>query len=179
MFTLTKPKASFMEIITKSVWYGFIAGMISGMVKIGWEKILPPRTLARDATNPPQEMLQQMGFTYDQTHAYVYYSHDQKVFFTALIIHFGFSIVFAGLFVLLSQYWPTVGMGQGAIYGIVIWIAFHLIIMPLMGTTPAAWKLPFDEQFSEFFGHIIWAWSIAATVYYLIAKSKHGKLTNI
>lgn len=26
----------------KSIWYGFIAGMISGMVKIGWENIFPP-----------------------------------------------------------------------------------------------------------------------------------------
>ncbi len=49
------------RVFLKSVWFGIIAGMISGMVKIGWEKILPPRTLARDVVNPPQHMLQQMG----------------------------------------------------------------------------------------------------------------------
>ena len=61
MVTLNKPVASLKEIITKSIFYGFIAGMISGMVKIGWENILPPRTLARNATNPPQHMAEQLG----------------------------------------------------------------------------------------------------------------------
>ncbi len=28
-------------VVLKSIWYGFIAGMISGMVKIGWENIFP------------------------------------------------------------------------------------------------------------------------------------------
>ena len=58
---MTDNSTSQWRVFWKSVWYGIIAGMISGMVKIGWEKILPPRTLARDATNPPQHMLQQLG----------------------------------------------------------------------------------------------------------------------
>lgn len=61
MFVLNKPKASLKEIIIKSVWYGFIAGMISGMVKIGWENIFPPRTIARNLINPPQHMAMQLG----------------------------------------------------------------------------------------------------------------------
>ena len=76
------------RVFLKSVWFGIIAGMISGMVKIGWEKILPPRTLARDVVNPPQHMLQQMGASYKFTHAYVIYNTDQKVFWVALILHF-------------------------------------------------------------------------------------------
>jgi len=48
MFSLTKPQAGVKEIVVKSIWYGFIAGMISGMVKIGWEGIFPPRTIARN-----------------------------------------------------------------------------------------------------------------------------------
>jgi len=36
MIKLQKPVADLKEIIVKSVWFGFIAGMISGMVKIGW-----------------------------------------------------------------------------------------------------------------------------------------------
>lgn len=35
MLTLEKPQAGLKEIIIKSIWYGIIAGMISGMVKIG------------------------------------------------------------------------------------------------------------------------------------------------
>lgn len=52
------------------------------------------------------------------------------------------------------------------------------LIMPVLGTTPAPWQMPFEEHFSEFFGHIVWGWSIAAVGYYLIAKQKVKTLTN-
>lgn len=179
MINLQKPIASFREICIKSIWYGFIAGMISGMVKIGWENIFPPRTLARNATNPPQHMAEQLGISPDLVHAYVYYSHDQKVFWFTLILHFSFAIAFSIIFVFISQYWSKVGLWQGTAYGIFLWILWHVILMPAFGTVPAPWNQPFAEHFSEFFGHIVWAWSIAATVYYLIAKDKHGKLTQV
>lgn len=168
------------RVFLKSVWFGIIAGMISGMVKIGWEKILPPRTLARDVVNPPQHMLQQMGASYKFIHAYVIYNTDKKVFWVALILHFSFSIFFAWLLIYMVQFKKTAwtGLWEGALYGIIIWVAWHLIIMPVLGTTPAPWQMPFAEHFSEFFGHIVWGWSIAAVGYYLIAKQKVKTLTN-
>lgn len=51
--------------------------------------------------------------------------------------------------------------------------------MPAFGTIPAPWNQPLDEHISEFFGHIVWAWSIAVTVYFLIAKDKNGHLENV
>lgn len=172
MFVLNKPKASLKEIIIKSVWYGFIAGMISGMVKIGWENIFPPRTIARNLINPPQHMAMQLGIPKKLVESYFYYSQDQKVFWFTLILHFSFAIAFSVLYVFVSQYWSKIGLWQGAAYGIVLWIVWHVILMPAFGTVPAPWDQPFDEHFSEFWGHIVWAWSIAATVYYLIAKDK-------
>ena len=176
----TTEHASQWRIFWKTVWYGIIAGMISGMVKIGWEKILPPRTLARDATNPPQHMLQQLGASPSFTHTYVYYSTDQKVFWVALILHFSFSIFFAWLLIYLAQYNRTkwVAMWHGVLYGILIWIIWHVILMPALGTTPAPWDIPFDEQFSEFFGHIVWSWSIVAVAYFLIGTQHVKTLTN-
>lgn len=32
--------------------------------------------------------------------------------------------------------------------------------MPALGTVPAPWDQPWQEHVSEFFGHIIWMWSI-------------------
>lgn len=32
--------------------------------------------------------------------------------------------------------------------------------MPAVGIVPAPWNQPFGEHFSEFFGHIVWTWSI-------------------
>lgn len=179
MFSLKKPVASFKEISIKSIWYGLIAGMIFGMVKIGWESIFPPRTIARNLINPPQHMAMQLGIPKKLVESFVYYSQDQKVFWFTLLLHFSFAIAFSVVYVFISQYWPKIGMWQGTLYGIVLWVVWHIILMPAVGTIPATWNQPFDEHFSEFFGHIVWAWAIAATVYYLIAKDKTGKLENI
>lgn len=54
---------------------GIIGGILSGIVKLGWEVMFPPRTPERNATNPPQELLQQMGFSHDFTHQTYTFSH--------------------------------------------------------------------------------------------------------
>ena len=96
---------------------GVLGGIVSAIVKFGWEVPLPPRTPVRNATNPPQQLLQQLGV-------------------------------------------PEIKLWQGAAFGIVVYVGFHVILMPLMGTVPAPWDQPFAEHFSEFFGHIIWLWVI-------------------
>ena len=40
---------------------GVLGGIVSAIVKFGWEVPLPPRTPVRNATNPPQQLLQQLG----------------------------------------------------------------------------------------------------------------------
>ena len=160
----------------KSIWHGFIAGMISGMVKIGWENIFPPRTPARNAINPPQHMAQQLGFPDDVIFSTIYYNGQPVMPFT-LLLHFSFAIVFSILFILLIQKWKQVGMAQGAVYGLIIWVAWHVILMPLFGTVPAPWDQPFEEHFSEILGHVVWAWSIAATAFFLIKHQKVNTLT--
>ncbi|WP_129045127.1 YagU family protein [Companilactobacillus metriopterae] len=145
-------------------WYavftaGILGGIISGIVKLGWEVLLPPRTIARNLTNPPQELLQQIGFPSHFTHLTYTYS-GQQMPWVSFIMHFGFSITFALLYCILAEKFPKITWGQGTVYGLVIWIAFHLIIMPLFGTVPAIWNQPFQEHFSEALGHIVWAWVI-------------------
>lgn len=165
------------KAVLKCIWFGFIAGMISGMVKIGWENLFPPRTIERNEINPPQHMAQQIGIPDDIIFSTVYYA-DQPVAWFTLILHFSFAIVFSILFILLIQKWPQVALAQGAVYGIVLWIVWHVVLMPALGAVPAPWDQPFTEHFSEIFGHIIWAWSIAATAYFLIAKQKVKTLSN-
>lgn len=179
MIKLQQPNASFKEIAVKSLGYGFVAGMVSGMVKIGWENLFPPRTIERNKINPPQRMAEQLGFPRDLIHSYIYFSKDQKVHWFTLFLHFSFSIAFSTTYVFASQYFPKIGLWEGSAYGMALWFGWHIVLMPATKTIPVPWKQPFDEHFSEFFGHMVWGWTIASTVYYLIAKDKQGKLTQV
>ncbi|WP_315277845.1 DUF1440 domain-containing protein [Rothia aeria] len=76
------------------------------------------------------------------------------------LVHFAFAIFFAVLYCVVAEYWPKIKLWQGVAFGIVLDILFHVIIMPAMGVVPAPWNQPFGEHLSEFFGHILWLWSI-------------------
>ena len=129
-------------------------------MKFGWEVPLPPRTPERNATNPPQELLQQLGISESVTHLSYTYNGNEGLPWVSFIVHFAFSIGFAILYCVLAERFPQIKLWQGAAFGIFVYVAFHVVLMPLMGTVPPPWNQPFAEHFSEFFGHIIWLWTI-------------------
>lgn len=142
---------------------GVLAGIIGAIVKFGWEVPLPPRTPERNATNPPQELLQQLGFSDQFTHLAYTYNGNAGLPYISFIVHFGFSIAVAVIYAVAAERWPQLKLWQGAAFGVLVWVAFHLILMPAMRTVPAPWDQPFAEHFSECFGHVFWMWVIELT----------------
>lgn len=138
---------------------GLVGGVFSAIVKFGWEVPFPPRTPERNATNPPQELLQQMGFSEEMTHTTVVFNGNELPIYS-FVIHFSFAIFFGLLYCLLAEKYPKIKLWQGTLFGLFLWIAFHVVIMPAMGTVPVPWDQPFEEHFSEALGHMIWMWSI-------------------
>lgn len=147
----------FRRRVMLAVLIGIIIGIIGAIVKFGWEVPFPPRTPLRDATNPPQQLLQQLGMSFDFTHlTYLYNGNPRPII--SFVVHFGFSIAFGVIYAVIAEYRPIIRLWQGTVFGVAVWFAFHIVIMPLMGTVPAPWDQPFAEHFSEFFGHAFWMW---------------------
>lgn len=153
------------------IYAGIIGGLLSGIVKLGWEVMFPPRTPERNATNPPQELLQQLGFSSEFTHQ-TYTFSNMELPWVSFIVHFSFSIVIAIIYCILVKKYAYLAMGQGAVFGIAIWVLFHLIIMPIMHTVPAVWDQPFQEHLSEFFGHIVWMMTIELVRQHFVYRYK-------
>ncbi|KRO27936.1 YagU family protein [Lactiplantibacillus fabifermentans] len=153
---------------------GVTGGVISGLVKLGWENILPPRTAARDATNPPQKLLEQVGVPASVTHAtYSYSGHDLPA--VSYMMHFGFSTTFAVAYSLWARKHPQVKAGSSALFGLGIFGTFHHAILPALGTVPSAKEQPAEEHISEAIGHVLWMWTadwVSATVYDRLTRNK-------
>ncbi|MCD8915374.1 DUF1440 domain-containing protein [Staphylococcus simulans] len=153
------------------IYTAVIAGLLSGIVKLGWEVMFPPRTPERNATNPPQQLLQQLGFSPDFTHQ-TYQFSEQMLPWVSFIVHYSFSIVIALIYIYLAKKYSWIYAGYGAVFGIIVLIGFHLVLMPLIQTVPAPWDQPFHEHLSELFGHIVWMMTIELVRRYAIYKDK-------
>ncbi|WP_067780230.1 YagU family protein [Actinomyces vulturis] len=150
--------------IKEAVIVGFIGGVFSAIVKFGWEVPFPPRTPERDATNPPQQLLEQLGMSHDMSHTMITFNNNERPIFS-FIIHFSFAIVFALFYCIVAEYWPKIKLWQGMAFGLFVWVAAHLVVMPLMGTVPSPFPWveggqTWSEHFSEALGHMVWLWSI-------------------
>ncbi|KIX90213.1 membrane protein [Staphylococcus microti] len=161
-----KEKITFAQVIYATI----IGGLLSGIVKLGWEVMFPPRTPERNATNPPQELLQKFGFSHDFTHM-TYQFSEQSMPWVSFIVHFSFAIAFAFIYIVLVKRFSFVAMGYGSVFGIVVWIAFHIIIMPMMNIVPSALEQPFHEHVSELFGHAVWMMSIELVRRYYVYQN--------
>ena len=139
---------------------GLIGGIISAIVKFGWEVPLPPRTPERNATNPPQALLEWLGMNPSITHASYTFNGNTGLPWVSFLIHFGFSIAFAIIYCVIAERFPQIKLWQGVAFGLLVWVAFHVIFMPAIGIVPAPWDQPWQEHFSEIPGHMIWMWVI-------------------
>lgn len=85
------------------------------------------------------------------------------------LYHWGFSFVFAWLYVWGSIRWPRIRLWYGAFYGLVITVVMHGFLIPLLGfrnpvyahgATGWLWNLNAAELWSEILGHVYWSVSI-------------------
>ena len=145
--------------VGKALLAGVAGGILSGIVKLGWEVPFPPRTPERNETNPPQALLQKFGVPREITHL-TYTFSDVQLPIVSFIMHFGFSLTCALIYCLGAEFVPGITLWQGAVFGIAVDLLFHVLLMPALKVVPAAKDQPWEEHASEFFGHIVWMWSI-------------------
>ena len=92
---------------------GVIGGFFSAIVKFGWEVPFPPRTPERNATNPPQQLLEQLGMSPEQSHTGVTFNGNEGLPIYSFIIHFSFAIVFAVFYCVMAEYYRSITLWQG------------------------------------------------------------------
>lgn len=149
---------------------GIIVGLVGGIVKWGWEVPFPPRNpnigfptegmtgavQLADGTfervTPPQVMLEMMGLPHDWTYTFSGTELPLSIF----IVHLLFSVVFGIMYCILVEYFPAIKMAYGIVFGAIVNILAHVIVMPLIGLVPPLSEIPMHEHLSELLGHMVW-----------------------
>ena len=99
---------------------GVLGGFVAAIIKFGWEVPLPPRTPERNATNPPQALLELLGMSPQTTHASYTFNGNEGLPWMSFLVHFAFSIGFAVVYCVLAERFPQVKLWQGAAFGVLV-----------------------------------------------------------
>lgn len=160
------------------VWGTLIGGFISALVKWGSEVNMPPR-VAGEISPPAANIDAWLGWLGVNSHSLDYFYQGTLVSGAVTLYHWLFSFAFSFIYVLLSAYTPKIRIFYGAVYGVIVTIFAHGIMIPLFGFRHPSynegvvgwlWNLNGYELWSEILGHIYWSVSIEICLIAVLAS---------
>lgn len=160
------------------LWATLVGGAISSLVKSGTEANMPPR-MAGEISPPAMNIDAWLGFLGINSHSLDYIYQGVTIPGAVMLYHWLFSFIFAFVYIYLSVFIPRVRMWYGAVYGILITLVMHGILIPALGFRFPAylpghergwlWDLNGYEFWSELIGHICWSVSIEISFIAILA----------
>ncbi|UQY80458.1 integral membrane protein [Candidatus Hepatincola sp. Av] len=173
MWNIWKEKANLQILI----WGTIIGGLISALVKWGGEVIMPAR-IAGEISPPGAHINAWLGWTGFNQHSLDYVYQGSTILGAVSIYHVLFSVVFTFLYVFVSAYCPKIRALYGAVYGLIVTVFAHGLMIPIFGLrypvyNPGKvgwlWNLNGYELWSEIIGHILWGISIEICLIAILA----------
>ncbi|CAH0536834.1 YagU family protein [Vibrio marisflavi] len=140
-----------------AVYIGIISGIFSAFVKSGFEDLLPPRTA--ETIPPPVVLLQKLGINVD---GMTFHWLGYTVNWGGNGVHILFSVVIAIVYCVIVEYFPRVRLLHGVLFGLLVSIFAHGLVVPLLGLSGWLWTAGYQPIISEFVGTAFWMWSIEA-----------------
>lgn len=154
LFQLTNKRDRHVYFI---IYAAIIAGVISALVKSGFEGLIPPRTI--ETMPPPMVLLEKLGFQVDSM---TYHWMGYTINWGGNGVHILFSIVMAIIYCVIAEYFPKVRMLHGILFGIAVSVLAHGFVVPLLGLSGWLWEAGTEALISEFVGTGFWIWTIEA-----------------
>ncbi|SDU82029.1 putative membrane protein [Microlunatus sagamiharensis] len=125
---------------------GVLGGVAGGLVKAKWEQVYPPRP--EDRTAPPEILLERAGVDPEDG------SQVEQAGPPA--IHYAFSVTAGTAYAVGAELVPGLRFASGIPYGLGMWGAFHLGLLPALRTAPTPPHQPTQEVWGEASGHIFY-----------------------
>ncbi|MCP1659724.1 YagU family protein [Neisseria perflava] len=150
-------------------WVTLVGGFISSLVKWGSEVNMPPR-MPGEISPPGAHIDAWLGGLGFNQHSLDYIYQGANVLGAVTLYHWLFSFAFAFIYVVASMFWSKTRLWYGALYGLIVTVFAHGLMIPLLGfrhpayDTPGTvgwlWNLNSAELISEILGHVYWSVSI-------------------
>ena len=147
------------------IWTTLVGGFMSSLVKWGSEVNMPPR-MPGEISPPGANIDAWLGWAGITQHSLDYTYQGVHDLGAVTLYHWLFSFVFAFVYVVGSIYWSKMRLWFGALYGLIITLVMHGLLIPMFGfrnpkyadgATGWLWNLNLAEHASEILGHVYWS----------------------
>lgn len=161
-------------------WVTIVGGFISSLVKWGSEVNIPPRKPG-EISPPGAHIDSWLGWLGVDQHSLDYTYQGHSILGAVTLYHWLFSFACALIYVIWSIYWSKIRIWYGALYGLIVTVLAHWILIPALGyrypvyadgATGWVWNLNLEENLSEVLGHIYWSFSLEISMIAILAIFK-------
>jgi len=142
--------------LLKGMLAGFVATLPMTIFMLATQRFLPKRQQYR---LPPEMITSELANRAHVRH----HLNKQVVVGATLISHFGYGAAMGAAYGPLHRRVPLPAIAQGVLFGLVVWAASYLGLLPLLGIAASGDREPLRRNLMMIAAHIVWGASMGAT----------------
>lgn len=117
-------------------------------------------------TLPPEIITQELAHRAHVRH----HMNKQAILSATMVSHFGYGATMGLLYSPLEKLVPLPSMLKGVIFGVFVWAASYLGLLPLIGMSESGQKEPARRNLMMIAAHIVWGAAMGAVAKLLISE---------
>ncbi len=149
--TATQPE----HTLLKGTLAGLVATLPMTIFMLATQRFLPKR---QQYELPPEMIVKDLSHKLHVRH----HLNKQLILGATTASHFGYGAMMGTAFGPLQRRVPLPASAQGVLYGLFIWAASYLGLLPLLGISASGHKEPMRRNFMMIAAHIVWGASMGA-----------------
>ena len=149
--------------LLKGTLAGFVATVPMTIFMLATQRFLPKRQQYR---LPPEMITSELAH---RTHIRHRLS-KQQILAATTVSHFGYGAAMGAAYGPLQQRVPLPPIAQGVLFGIVVWAASYLGLLPALGISASSHREPVRRNLMMIAAHVVWGAAMGAVAGVLFRK---------
>ena len=142
--------------LLKGTLAGFVATLPMTIFMLATQRFLPKR---QQYELPPEMIVKDLSHKMHIRH----HLNKQLILGATTASHFGYGAAMGAGYGPLQKRVPLPTVAQGVLYGLVVWAASYLGLLPVLGISASGHKEPLRRNLMMIAAHIVWGASMGAT----------------
>jgi len=141
--------------LLKGTLAGFVATLPMTIFMLATQRFLPKRQQYR---LPPEMITSELAHRAHVRH----HLNKQLILGATTVSHFGYGAAMGAAYGPLHKRVPLPTIAQGVLFGLVVWAASYLGLLPLLGISASGDREPLRRNLMMIAAHIVWGASMGA-----------------